>query len=388
MNLAIIPARGGSKGVPRKNILPICGKPLIGWTIDAAKTAKNINRVVVSTDDTEIASVAEHFGADVVWRPEEISGDSASSEEALLHVLEHLDNSEDYRPELVIFLQCTSPLTIAKDIDGTIEAMLEAQADTALSTTPFHYFLWKQNPQKNAVGINHDKCIRQLRQERETQLLETGAVYVMNARKFRQTRNRFFGRTAMYVMPQERCLEIDDPVDLKVAEVLLRDMLKRQKIDLLPETIEAIVFDFDGVFTDNRVIVFEDGREAVLCNRGDGMGIPLLESKPVKLLVLSTEKNSVVAARCKKLNIECINGVDNKLDELISWQKKNSILLANTIYVGNDINDSMCLQTVGCGIVPADAHPSVKPLAQIVLDHAGGLGVIREVVELVLEKRL
>ncbi|RKY30105.1 MAG: transferase [Candidatus Omnitrophota bacterium] len=388
MNLAIIPARGGSKGVPRKNILPICGKPLIGWTIDAAKTAKNINRVVVSTDDTEIASVAEHFGADVVWRPEEISGDSASSEEALLHVLEHLDNSEDYRPELVIFLQCTSPLTTAKDIDGTIEAMLEAQADTALSTTPFHYFLWKQNPQKNAVGINHDKCIRQLRQERETQLLETGAVYVMNARKFRQTRNRFFGRTAMYVMPQERCLEIDDPVDLKVAEVLLRDMLKRQKIDLLPETIEAIVFDFDGVFTDNRVMVFEDGREAVLCNRGDGMGIPLLESKPVKLLVLSTEKNSVVAARCKKLNIECINGVDNKLDELISWQKKNSILLANTIYVGNDINDSMCLQAVGCGIVPADAHPSVKPLAQIVLDQAGGLGVIREVVELVLGKRL
>ena len=386
MNLAIIPARGGSKGVPRKNILPICGKPLIGWTIDAAKAARTVNRVVVSTDDPEIASVAKDFGAEVVWRPEEISGDSASSEEALLHVLEHLDNTENYKPKLLVFLQCTSPLTIAEDIDGTIEAMVESCADTALATTPFHYFLWKQNAQENAEGINHDKCIRQLRQERKSQLLETGAVYVMNARDFRREKTRFFGRTAMYVMPKERCLEIDDPVDIQVAAVLLRDMLKRQKINLLPKTIEAIVFDFDGVFTDNRVMVFQDGKEAVLCNRGDGMGIPLLKSSGIKLMVLSTEKNPVVVTRCKKLDIECINGVDNKLAILTNWQKKNKISLANTVYVGNDINDSMCLQAVGCGIVPADAYSSVKPLAHIILEHSGGLGAIREVVELVLEK--
>jgi N-acylneuraminate cytidylyltransferase len=189
-------------------------------------------------------------------------------------------------------------------------------------------------------------------------------------------------------MPKERCMEIDDPVDLQVAAVLLRDMLKRQKIDQLPEIIEAVVFDFDGVFTDNRVVVSQDGTEAVICNRSDGMGIPLLQSKGIKLLVLSTEKNPVVAARCKKLHIECINGADNKLAMLIDWQKKNKISPANIVYVGNDVNDSTCLQTAGCGIVPADAHSSVKPLAQIVLENAGGLGAVREVAELVLEKQI
>jgi CMP-N-acetylneuraminic acid synthetase len=193
--LAIIPARGGSKGIPRKNILPLAGKPLIAYNIEQARLAHSVNRVVVSTDDAEIGAIARQYGAEVVWRPAEISGDSASSESALLHVLESLQAAEGYRPDVLVFLQCTSPLTLAEDIDGTLQALLDAQADTALAVIPFHYFVWKPQPDGDAVGINHNKGYRPLRQEREPQYLETGAVYVMRVPGFEAARHRFFGKT-------------------------------------------------------------------------------------------------------------------------------------------------------------------------------------------------
>src|SRR5262249_45872769 len=117
--LAIIPARGGSKGIPRKNLIPLAGKTLVAYSIEAARQAKGIHRVVVSTEDPEIAAVARGYGAEVVERPTQISGDKASSESVLLHIVEHLQRTESYTPDLIVFLQCTSPLTQADDIDGT-----------------------------------------------------------------------------------------------------------------------------------------------------------------------------------------------------------------------------------------------------------------------------
>ena len=227
MVLAIIPARGGSRGIPRKNIQLIAGKPLIAHTIEHTLQTPTVDRVFVSTDDSEIAEVSRQYGAEVIWRPEEISDDKASSESALLHALDHLEKSEGYVPELVVFLQCTSPLTLPEDIEGTIQALVEQGADSAFSVTPCHYFLWKQDKQGAAVGINHDKSYRLLRQERESQFLETGAVYVMRTEGFKRAKHRFFGKTAMYVVPKERCLEIDDSVDLIVAEALLKERRER-----------------------------------------------------------------------------------------------------------------------------------------------------------------
>src|SRR5262249_29946778 len=162
---------------------------------------------------------------------------------------------------LIVFLQCTSPLTQADDIDGTVEALLREVADSALAVTPFHYFLWGRSPSGEAVGINHDKAQRLLRQDREPQYLETGAVYVMHGGGFVKCRHRFFGKTAFHVIPRERCLEIDDANDLKVAEVLLRERMELDRASALPAKIGGVVFDFDGVFTDNFVIVSENGAE-------------------------------------------------------------------------------------------------------------------------------
>lgn len=382
--VAIIPARGGSKGVPRKNALPLAGKPLVAWSIDQAKAAKHVDRVVVSTDDPEIATISQRYGAQVVMRPDEISGDAASSESAVLHALDQLAE-EGYKPDLTVFLQCTSPLTIAEDIDGCVEAMLEQQADTALAVIDFHYFVWRNDASGNATGINHDKSVRQLRQDREQQLLETGAIYVMNTAGFKQHKHRFFGKTATYIMPQHRRLEIDEPVDFEVAEHLLRHRLAQDAASKLPKRIDAVIFDFDGVFTDNGVILNQDGVESVRCDRMDGLGINLLEKAGVPMLVLSKEKNPVVLARCKKLRLECLHGIDEKGPALRKWLGDRGYVIENTVYVGNDVNDEPCLKIVGCPIVVADAHESVKPLAKIILDQPGGRGAVRAVCDMILK---
>jgi len=220
--VAIIPARGNSKGILRKNLQFVNGKPLVAHSIESALSANLINRVVVSTDDPEIKSVSLQYGADVVVRPDEISGDKASSESAILHTLKELEQKENYKPEICVFLQCTSPLTIPMDIDNCIRLLMDQNADTALAVTDFHYFIWMYDEKGAAVGINHEKSIRKMRQERKHQFLETGAIYVMRTKGFKVHQHRFFGRTVMHSVPVERCFEIDEPIDLKIAEFLMR----------------------------------------------------------------------------------------------------------------------------------------------------------------------
>lgn len=148
---------------------------------------------------------------------------------------------------------------------------------------------------------------------------------------------------------------------------------------------DLIVFDFDGVLTDNRVLVFEDGREAVYCNRSDGLGFDLFRLHNIRVLILSTEKHPVVAARAAKLKVPCLHGIDNKQTALMYYCVKEKVDPANVLYVGNDLNDLEAMQAVGHRACPADAHSSVKSVCEIVLQSRGGEGVAREVAEVVLK---
>jgi YrbI family 3-deoxy-D-manno-octulosonate 8-phosphate phosphatase len=381
---AIIPARGGSKGIVGKNLRVLGGRPLIAHTLLAARESKRIERVVVSTDDPGIAEVARAYGADVVLRPAELASDSASSESALLHTLGSLAAEQKYEPELVAFLQCTSPLTLAQDIDGTIAKLIDEGADSALSVAMFHYFVWKSIGGE-AVGVNHDKRVRPRRQDREPEFIETGAVYAMRRAGFLDAKHRFFGKTVFYEMPLERVCEIDELVDLEVAELRLRQRAQSARVAALPSPVEALVMDFDGVHTDNRVFVDQTGQESVSCSREDGLGLELLRKTGLPMLVLSKEQNPVVQARCKKLQLACLSGVDAKLSTLQRWCSERRVSLAGTVFVGNDVNDNECLAAVGCGVAVADAHPDAKRHARIVLERPGGQGALRELCELILE---
>lgn len=379
--VAIIPARGGSKGLPRKNVLPLAGKPLLAHSIDAARAARLVDRVVVSTDDPEIAAVARAHGAEVIDRPAELSGDTASSEAALLHALAVLAG-QGYEPDVLVFLQCTSPLTTPEDIDAAAGAVIDG-ADTALTVTPFHYFLWTATGE----GVNHDKSVRLMRQQREPEFLETGSVYAMRVDGFRETRHRFFGRTAMIEIPAERRLEIDDPADFRLAEERMSRLNRVADASRLPDPLHALVMDFDGVWTDDRVWVNQDGSESIVCSRRDGMGLERLRKAGVPMMVLSKEANPVLRARCAKLQIPCEHGLETKIDRLRIWLDERGLDLNLTIYVGNDINDIECLRAAGCGVAPRDAHPEALAAADLVLDADGGRGALRLLSDMILARQ-
>jgi N-acylneuraminate cytidylyltransferase len=140
------------------------------------------------------------------------------------------------------------------------------------------------------------------------------------------------------------------------------------------------------VFTDNRVIVNENGQESVICNRSDGLGISAIKKYGISLLVLSKEKNPVVQRRCEKLGIPSVQGIDDKKTFLAAWLKKNAINRNHVIYLGNDVNDIECLKYVGCGVVVADAHDDAKRAAKIVLKNNGGQGAVRELCDLIMSR--
>jgi N-acylneuraminate cytidylyltransferase len=388
--LAVIPARGGSQGIPRKNIKPLAGKPLIGWTIEAALAAEQVTRVVVSTDDEEIAAISRRFGAQVIERPAEISGALASSESALLHALDSLREAEGYAPQAIAFLQCTAPLTLPEDIDGTVRLVMGGGFDSAVTMTPFHYFVWREEAEGQMEGVNHLASRRLMRQERSAEYLEVGAVYAMRAEGLRKHRFRFFGRIGKHIVPASRAIELDDAEDWALAEMLIRtrDRAHESPGKGLPwAEIEAVVTDFDGVMTDNRVLVAEDGREAVVCNRGDGWGISLLKRAGIAVACISTEENPVVRARCEKLEIAYWQGQENKLDALKAFLGQAGIEAAQCLYVGNDTNDAACLEYVGLGVVPSDAAAEVTPLAKWQTQTGGGEGVLREIASKIFEGR-
>ena len=145
--------------------------------------------------------------------------------------------------------------------------------------------------------------------------------------------------------------------------------------------VKLVVFDFDGVFTNNKVIVSQNGDESVVCDRSDGLGLALLRSIGIKMLVVSTETNPVVSKRADKLKLACYQGVENKLDFLIKIADEYQIPLEKIAFVGNDINDLDCLKVVGLPVVVADAYPQVKAVAKLILTKNGGEGAVREFCE-------
>jgi YrbI family 3-deoxy-D-manno-octulosonate 8-phosphate phosphatase len=161
-------------------------------------------------------------------------------------------------------------------------------------------------------------------------------------------------------------------------------MGKRNLLKALKK-IRLAVFDFDGVFTDNRVLVMQDGREGVFCNRSDGLGISLLRQAGISVQVISAEENPVVRVRCRKLKIPCIFGSSDKLSAMKRLLIKRRIEPTQVLYMGNDSNDLDCLKAVGVPICVADSHPSIFPYAVYVTRQKGGQGAVREICDLLLE---
>ena len=219
--VAVIPARGGSKGLPRKNVRPLLGEPLIAHTITQSLHSEYVSRTLVSTDDDEIASISVQCGAEVIERPPSISGDNASSEQALLHVLDELQRRESFSPDLVVFLQCTSPIRRDYDIDRAIETLADSGSDSLLSVCRFHRFIWRAEDGV-PVSQNYDYQNRQLRQNLSPEFMENGSIYVFKPWVLRKLDNRLGGKIHLYEMDYFSSFEIDTLEDFILCEAILQ----------------------------------------------------------------------------------------------------------------------------------------------------------------------
>ncbi|MFB8776907.1 cytidylyltransferase domain-containing protein [Streptomyces broussonetiae] len=388
--LAVIPARGGSKGVPAKNLAPVGGVPLVARAVRECRAARLVTDVVVSTDDHAIAAAARQAGAEVVLRPAAIAGDTATSEAAVRHAMDAHEALHGAPVDVVLLVQCTSPFLVREDIDGVAAAVAENGADTAVTVAPFHGFVWRDadqeatdtegEPVTGGYGVNHDKSFRPRRQDRPQDYLETGAAYAMAAPGFREHGHRFFGHTELVRTDPARVLEIDDPHELARARALA-PLFDADRPGALPtaDDIDAVVLDFDGTQTDDRVLIDSEGREFVSVHRGDGLGIAALRRSGLKMLILSTEQNPVVAARARKLKLPVLHGVDRKDLALKQWCEDQGIAPERVLYVGNDVNDLPCFALVGWPVAVGSAHDIVRGAARAVTTVPGGDGAIREI---------
>lgn len=225
--LALIPARGGSKGIPNKNLALLGGKPLLAWTVLAAKQVKSIERVVVTTDSLEIASAASEYQAETPFiRPAELALDDTPGMAPLVHAIQWLEEHQNYRPEYVMCLQPTSPLRSASDIETAIEIVLAKNADGVVSVAPV-----KQHPEWmkkiDAEGRLQDYLTSEhlaiRRQDLSATYALNGAIYMARRHIVLEKLTWYTHETYAYIMPSERSIDIDTPWDLRLADMILRD---------------------------------------------------------------------------------------------------------------------------------------------------------------------
>jgi N-acylneuraminate cytidylyltransferase len=399
--LALIPARGGSKGIPRKNIRAFAGQPLIAYSIAAGLQTKIVTRVIVTTDDEEISEVARNCGAETPFlRPAELAQDRTTDLPVFQHALRWLADHEDYHPQAVVHLRPTTPIRPPDLVDRSVVLLLaHPEADSVRGITPAH-----QNPFKMWLMEGEDEPIRPLvtapgieepynspRQILPVAYAHTGLIDIIRPATILEM-NSMSGRTILPILfDPSYDADLDTVEDWRRAEQKV--LLERPKMvwpgkppRRMPEVIRLLVLDFDGVLTDNRVWVDQDGREMVAANRSDSLGINQLRQAGVETVVISLETNPVVAARCRKMNIPWIQGEKDKATALRKLLQERNVNANEAVFLGNDVNDLPCFPLVGWAVAVADAMPDVTRQADFVLTRSGGRAAVRELCDLIMKQ--
>jgi YrbI family 3-deoxy-D-manno-octulosonate 8-phosphate phosphatase len=400
--LSLIPARGGSKGIPHKNIRNFAGWPLIAWSIAAAKQSELVTRVIVSTDDEEIASVARTYGAETPFlRPSELAQDKTTDLPVFEQALKWLEEVEGYKPEIVVQLRPTSPIRPRGMIDDAVHILMDHKdADCVRGVVPAG-----QNPHKMWRFDGDNKPMKPLlvvdgipepynapRQILPPVYWQTGHIDAIRASTIAE-KHSLTGDVIYPLMIDPRyTVDIDTLPDWAKYEALVYSGLEmaspgdksRRK---MPETIKLIVTDFDGVITDGRVWTDENGRETVAASRSDSMRIRELHERGIEVMILSSEVNPVVNARAKKMGIDAIHGLslNEKGEALMRFLAEKKLDPAQIVYIGNDFNDLPCFEVAGWSVAVADAYPEVLRSADYVLKTPGGFGALRELCDLILK---
>ena len=373
MRILIIPARGGSKGIPRKNLKTVNGISLIERSLRVALKSK-VDQIIVSTDDKEISDVAIKYGATVHNRSLENSGDSASTESVILEVI---DKYESNWPSgsVVGFIQATSPFVSTKTINECFN--LAELGYSSFSAKNFHGFVWEKIGKWTPV--NHPLENRPRRQELNEKVVETGAIYCFPLQQFKEKKYRFCSEPKPVLVDNITGIEIDEISELELAN-LLATQYESSDFEFKNIKLPKIIFtDFDGCLTDDKVKVNIFGKESVKANRKDGLAVKRLEKLGIKVVITTSETNEVVTTRAKKMKIEALRGLLNKKESISTYLEKASLSWDDAWYLGNDVNDLEAMQKVALSFCPLDASVEVFKIADVVLSRRGGEGVLAEI---------
>jgi YrbI family 3-deoxy-D-manno-octulosonate 8-phosphate phosphatase len=373
LRVLVIPARGGSKGIPRKNLQLVNGITLIERAIKIALKS-NVHQVIVSTDDVQIKDISNKYGVLIHDRSIKNSDDSSSTESVILEVIKDFERKWDKEVTLG-FYQVTSAFVSPKTINACFG--YAEQGFSAFSAVEFHGFIWENDTKWNP--INHPLDFRPRRQNVNQKVKETGAIYTFPFNKFKEKKYRFCSEVMPVLVNPITSLEIDTVEDLELSN-LISSQFEDINLELIDFNLPKIIFtDFDGCLTNDKVRVNMFGRESVIVNRKDGLAVKRLNRMGIEVVIATTETNKVVQVRAKKMKIECLSGLESKVDAISSYIFARNLTWGDIWYVGNDVNDLEAIEKSTLSFCPSDASPEVFSKADVVLSRKGGEGLLSEI---------
>ena len=375
MRILIIPVRGGSKGIPYKNLKTVNGITLVERAIRTSLRAK-IDEIIVSTDSEEIKNIVKKYPTIKIQnRSNETSGDTASTESVILEVIKDL-GADWPKNSSIGFYQVTSPFVESKTINECFEKA--DKGEVGFSAKEFHYFVWEQK--EKWIPINHPNDFRPRRQDLNKKIIETGAIYAFPLLNFLEKKYRFCANPNPVLVEEKTAMEIDSIDELKLANLLATQYEISNFDDFSGIKLPKIIFtDFDGCLTDDKVKVNMFGKETVKANRKDGLAVKRLRKLGIEVVISTSETNKVVDIRAKKMKVELLKGLENKVEAISKYLNEKSLNWSDVWYLGNDINDLGAIEKAELSLCPLDAAIEVFEKAKVVLSRRGGEGLLSEI---------
>ncbi|KAJ8036929.1 N-acylneuraminate cytidylyltransferase [Holothuria leucospilota] len=385
---ALVLARGGSKGIPLKNIKSLAGLPLIAWSLRALIDSGEFDSVWVSTDHDEIEAISQEWGAQVFRRSAETARDKSTSIEAVIEFLK-------FHPEVdfVGQVQCTSPCLHPFHVAGPCRMIRNEGYDSVFAVTRRHGFRWQEvHGGEVTIPLNLDPKNRPRRQDWDGELIENGSFYFA---KRELLLNGLFqgGKVGYFEMQAEYSVDIDTDIDWPIAEQRVLKFGYFGKVK--PQGIKLVVLGADGVLTDNQVHLTSTGEEFRSFNNSDTIGIQQLQNRGVIVKIIADDigeldgDSSILQNHAKRLNADIVLGCKDKMSQLDAWRKEMELEWTQVAFIGNDLPDMNCIKLAGIGGAPGDAHHDVRTIANFVCKQPGGRGAVREFCDhviLVMEK--
>jgi len=374
--VALIPLRGGSKSIHKKNIKKIAGKPLCAWILEAVHTVSEIDDVYVSTEDEEIMQEVKSLGlgTKIIKRPPEFATDEASTESVMMHFSQEVDF------DILVTLQATSPLTTSEDISRGLDLFFSKNFDSLLTGVRVKSLFWTIE----AKPVNYDFKKRPRRQEMKGWFKENGAFYITTRKLLISTGFRLGGNICILEMAPETITDIDEPEDWQLVERILIHK-KIGKLKNLLNNIRLLAIDVDGTLTDAGMYYSNQGELLKKFNTRDAKGIELLRRQGIETVIITSEDSEIVKARGKKLQLKHVFcGIQDKQPVLKNLCSELGISFMNVAFIGDDLNDLSCITDVGFSACPVDAIAVIKNQVDYICKEKGGRGAVRELCDLIL----